>query len=587
MAKQQGLQTDGKKSRTAAKMSGAKGKSQASTGAKKQGEIVKKAAQKTRARRSSVAETFVSSPPVPLTESSSGTPTVPLSRVGRRERRGSATGTGSGTPAVPLAFAPGLEAYVKDNKHLERRCRQLEEVVQITVAPKTRSGQPIQEARGRFREAKLDDYRPDENAVSAAVERLKGLGFDIIKVGRFGITVRGHARLVNEVLKAKLTVFARPHRNGLRSTRNFSTALTSPVASELFVAPHDSLTIKSTVSENIDHFLFIPPPLFFAPPVAIPPEPEYHHLQRKAIRELLHVPNEFNGKGVKIALVDTGFFPHPFYTKEKYSFRAVDTVSAPDAATDTVGHGTAIALNAFAVAPKVEVLGFKQSNPPQDAVEDAANAGVDVLSCSWGWDHEQSFPILEATIRSIIQDDGIIVLFAAGNGHFAWPGSMPEVLSVGGVFADKTGELEASNYASGFISSLYPPRRVPDVSGLCGPTPRGVYIPMPCPPGCEMDRKLSGGEYPDGDQTKALDGWVVASGTSSATPQIAGVVALLVQKAKTLGKKLSQTEIRRILEQTARPVEKGRNAFGFPAVGQPNTACGFGLVDAAAAVGRV
>jgi hypothetical protein len=480
-----------------------------------------------------------------------------------------------------------LEAYVKDNKHMERQCRQLEEMVQVTVAPRTRSGQPIQDARGRFHEVKLDPYRPDEDASSAAVERLKGLGFDILKVGRFGITIRGHARLVNEILKTRLTVFARPHRNGARSTRNFSTALTPPVPSELFVAPPNSLTIKSLVSENIDHFVFIPPPLFFAPPDTTPPKPEYHHLQRKAIRQLLRVSNEFNGAGVKLALVDTGFFPHPFYTKEKYSVQAVDTVSAPSAASDSVGHGTAIALNVFAVAPKIEVLGFKQSNPPQDAIEDAANAGVDVLSCSWGWDHEQSFPVVEATIRSVIQDDGIIVLFAAGNGHFAWPGSMPEVLSIGGVFADEAGELEASNYASGFLSSLYPPRRVPDVSGLCGQTPRGVYIPLPCPPGCEMDRSLAGGQYPDGDQTKALDGWVVASGTSSATPQIAGVVALLIQKAKVLGKKLSQTEIRSILEQTARSVEKGRNAFGFPAVGQPNTACGFGLVDAAAALGRV
>src|SRR5262249_47178480 len=149
---------------------------------------------------------------------------------------------------------------------------------------------------------------------------------------------------------------------------------------------------------------------------------------------------------------------------------------------------------------------------------------------------------------------------------------------IGGVFADQTGSLEASNYASGFMSSLYPPRRVPDVSGLCGPLPKGVYIPMPCPLACEMDLKFGGGSYPNGDESTKPDGWVVASGTSSATPQIAGVVALMLQKARASGKTLSLGDIKNILEQTAKPVQKGKNALGFPAVGHPNTACGFGLV---------
>jgi serine protease AprX len=251
-----------------------------------------------------------------------------------------------------------------------------------------------------------------------------------------------------------------------------------------------------------------------------------------------------------------------------------------------VGHGTAIAYNTFSVAPGATVMGFKQTDPPQNALEDAAESGVDVISCSWGWDHEQTFPILDATIRSIVKD-GKIVLFAAGNGQLAWPGSMPEVLSIGGVYADDQGQLEASNYASGYTSNLYPGRRVPDVSGLCGQRPKGIYILMPSAPGSSLDRAQAGPSFPDQDETAPDDGWLGASGTSSATPQVAGLVALLVEQGRAKGTVLTTDAVRNLLQQTAVIVEKGNNAQGFPAVGHPNIAVGFGLVDARAALDKV
>jgi len=60
-----------------------------------------------------------------------------------------------------------------------------------------------------------------------------------------------------------------------------------------------------------------------------------------------------------------------------------------------------------------------------------------------------------------------------------------------------------------------------------------------------------------------------------------------VQKARSLGKALTCDDVRNILQDTAVPVQTGNNAQGFPAVGHPNVAVGFGLVNAAAALAKV
>lgn len=484
-----------------------------------------------------------------------------------------------------MTIAPGLEDFIASSPALTKVTQALTDRVSVTVAPRTSSKERIQDQRGKLADRKIDDFRPDPDAMKAASERLKQLGFAIQREGRFTITAAGPARLVSEVLKVELALQARPQRTPFRATQNFAASYAAPRPDDLFVAPTESLTVRSTVSPQIDDFIFIPPPHLFAPSPVVPTH-RWHGVRDVEIRKLLNVPAGASGRNVKVGIVDTGFFEHPYYSANSFAYKPTPTPSAPDPTNDAVGHGTAIAFNVFAIAPEVTVLGFQQTRQPQDALEEAADAGVDIISCSWGWDHEQSFPNLELTIRDIVAE-GKIVLFASGNGQHAWPGSMPEVISIGGVFADPAHVLEASNYASGFTSDLYPDRKVPDVCGLVGQKPRAIYIMMPCPPGATLDKQFGGKPFPDHDETKTSDGWVGASGTSSATPQIAGVVALLVEKARAKGRTLANRDVREVLQSTAVPVQKGNNAQGFPAIGHPNVAVGHGLVDATAALAKI
>src|SRR6266853_3008500 len=488
-----------------------------------------------------------------------------------------------------LEMAPGLEQLIKSSATLSKTAKGLGENVTFTVAPKTISSEPIQAQRGRLHGRNIDDFRPRRESMEGAIERLGQLGFEIVHRGRFGITVRGPAKLVSDVLKIQLAVQARPRCTSLRATQNFAVSYLPPAAEDLYVAPTESLTVKSTVSDDVDHFVFIPPPHYFAPPSPVEPRPSYFGVDKVAIRRLLNVPTGASGAGVKVAIIDTGFFRHPYYAANTLDYRPTPTPSKPDPESDSVGHGTAIAYNTFAVAPDATVMGFQQIDAaPEVALEGAADAGADIISCSWGFQDETiTSPILEATIRDLVRE-GKIVLFASGNnGVQAWPGSMPDVLSIGGVYANDQNQLEASNFASGFMSNHYPGRRVPDVCGLCGEKPKGIYIMMPCPPNCTLDKLFAGSSFPDGDETRRDDGWVSTSGTSAATPQIAGVVALMVARARANGRTLTTDSVRDLLQQTAVAVQRGRNAQGIPAVGHPNTAVGFGLVDAAAALARI
>jgi hypothetical protein len=489
--------------------------------------------------------------------------------------------------AKALGMAPGLSRLVDRSAKLTAAADSLADRVTLTVTPKTLSGESIQHHRGRLHRDNIDRFRPHPDAADGAVQRLERLGFRILRRGRFGITISAPAALVKEALGIDLLVQARPRRSTVRATQNFAFSYLPPDADDLYVAPTESLSLKSTVCDQIDHFVFTPPPTNFATDVSpMPPRPDYFSLDSAAIRRLLAVPDDATGANVKVALVDTGFFKHPYYAANNLDYRPTATPLAPDPTADAVGHGTMIAYNVFAVAPKATVFGFKQTDPPQDALEEAAAAGADVINCSWGWDHEQSFPVLEATIHSIVAE-GKILMFASGNGEMCWPGSMRDILSVGGVYVDAQGGLQASNYASGYNSSLYPGRSVPDIAGLCGQRPNGVYIVMPCPPGSQVDERFGGPSQPDQDETGLTDGWLAASGTSSAAAQVAGVAALLVERARTKGITLTTEKVRTILQQTAVAVQQGNSAQGVPAIGHPNIAVGYGLVNAGAALAQV
>jgi hypothetical protein len=311
------------------------------------------------------------------------------------------------------------------------------------------------------------------------------------------------------------------------------------------------------------------------------------------------------GDGIRVVMVDSGFaHSHPFFTINGHRSTVTLAPGASHRDTDLNGHGTGESANVFAIAPGATFIGVKVDNDDDprrgasmlEGFQEALRHRPHIISISMGFDLRaidnvsplrqlpNGLVALEAEIEAAVAA-GITVVFSAGNGHYAFPGQMKEVISAGGVFVNRLGEMTASNYASAFKSEIYSGRSVPDFCGLVGMLPHADYIMLPIPPRSEIDRDTSGH-----DGTAADDGWGLFSGTSAAAPQIAAVCALLLQKNPGL----TPSDIKAVLKRTARDVSTGRAnpasdpaQRGVPASAGMDGATGSGLLDAFAAFRQV
>ncbi|MCA1612872.1 MAG: S8 family serine peptidase [Acidobacteria bacterium] len=446
-------------------------------------------------------------------------------------------------------------------------------------------GQSMFASNVALRAENLDQFRPNEGQGLRAARIMRELGFTVRHIGTFSISAEGPPKLWEEVFGTKVE----------RKTQNLSEK--HPEMGAVKYWSHDARKLQSDVPEILKGLVerAYPqrPPVFFGES-PLPPRVGYHHLRvptdiATVLRSALVHREGVTGAGVLVAMPDTGFYKHSFYTWHGYNYNATLAPDAFDVDHDEVGHGTAEAANIFANAPNIDFVGVKMGLNSTLAFKAAADLYPAVMSNSWGYSVEgPTLPDwlkpLEAAVVEAVRVRGITVCFSAGNGQYGFPGQMPEVISVGGVWADERlddvkddFDLHASDYASSFESKIYPGRRVPDFCGLVGQTPRGIYIMLPVEPGDSIDRDLAaGGQFPDSDETKPNDGWAVISGTSAACPQIAGVCALIKQVQPGLPPDL----VKAVLRASARDVQQGESAMGESAGRGFDGATGSGLVDA-------
>ncbi len=415
----------------------------------------------------------------------------------------------------------------------------------------------------------LSDFRPSPGTSIEAARKLRGNGITVHEIGAFSIS----ASCPTEKFEEFFGTHVSEHRLPSEAHAPEDYVLHAPGKDDPWKLPE-----ADGLDSLIDRAYIQHPPILFQER-RIPPfwDDKFRLRVPVDVAQLMGASSVhrlgITGAGVRVAMPDTGFYHHPYFVAQGYNFLAVAAPDALDHTSDTHGHGTGECANLLAVAPGINFVGVKMNNPTL-AFRTAADLRPDVITCSWGYSEDRpntSMPNHLIPLHLAVLDAvgrGIIVCFSAGNGHFGFPGSMPEVISVGGATVDQDLNYSATAYTSCFDSTWFPGRQVPDIAGLCGQPPTADYITLPVQENATLEKE---------------DGWGAFSGTSAASPMVAGVCALLMEVDATLG----PAEVKNLLKYTARDIVGGQCAHGRQAQPGPDGATGFGLVDAHRAVDAV
>ncbi|WP_211308615.1 S8 family serine peptidase [Litoreibacter ponti] len=417
----------------------------------------------------------------------------------------------------------------------------------------------------------------------AAAERLRQVGFEVLQITESTINIAGSPKTYEKAFGAPIEVHQHEviKEFGIEDKAEFLDCPNSDMPG--------LISMQGTEFEGLIEGVALEEPRYYMAANPFPPIVDYWHHQVPAGISLAcnadraHRAN-ITGRGVVVAMCDSGWFRHPFFTARGYrSDNAILGPGASNPAADESGHGTGESANIFALAPDVRLKPVKMNFVNSiGAFNAAVGLGPDIITCSWG-SSIRNGPLSAANVAlanaiAAAVASGIVVVFSAGNGHWGFPGQHPDVISAGGVFQDENGNLRASDYASGFASNIYSGRNTPDLSGIVGMRPAAKNIMLPVEPGDSIDVGSAGGSHPSGDETASNDGWATFSGTSAAAPQLAGAAALIKQACE----RLTPAEIRDIMMDTARDVTTGRNHpnFNHQATTGPDLATGHGLIDA-------
>ena len=284
------------------------------------------------------------------------------------------------------------------------------------------------------------------------------------------------------------------------------------------------------------------------------------------------------GRGVTVAVIDTGIHPHPDLEGRIVAFR--DFIRNKKEPYDDNGHGThcagGVASNGSqsegeysGTAPEARLVGVKVMNKTGAGMLSTIIRGLDwcvknrnlydirVISMSVGAPAGTSSPALDPLVQAVEKawEAGIVVCVSAGNegphtSTITAPGTSPLVITVGAV--------EWSGVSVADFSSR-------------GPTLDGVTKPDLVAPGVNVVSLRAPRSFVDKVNASYRVGeWYFRlSGTSMAAPLVAGICAQLLQ----LNPELTPEQIKEILIRNAvslgdEPNNQGAGEVRFPEGGK-------------------
>jgi serine protease AprX len=341
--------------------------------------------------------------------------------------------------------------------------------------------------------------------------------------------------------------------------------------------------------------------------------------------------SNYTGKGVGVALIDSGVNSHPdFYTTSLFPTSRIvynqSFVPGNSSASDAYGHGTHIAgliagdgvsstgfifSHSFkGIAPNANIVNLRVLDATGTATDSTVIAAIDkaitlksrynirVINLSLGRAVYESYkldPLCQAVEKA--WKNGIVVVVAAGNsGRFlptsgyatvSSPGNDPYVLTVGSMkpmgTPDRTDDLIASYSSKGptVVDHVVKPDVVAPGNLLISTetTNTALYSSEPA-------NQVPYSYYVYGGSSSPSNSYFTLSGTSMATGVVSGVVADLLQARPTM----TPDQVKARLMKTAYKTFPSTSSVYDPSTGTTYTSqydvftVGAGYVDLAAAL---
>uniref|UniRef100_A0AAU1ZWF7 S8 family serine peptidase n=1 Tax=Streptomyces sp. NBC_00093 TaxID=2975649 RepID=A0AAU1ZWF7_9ACTN len=439
---------------------------------------------------------------------------------------------GAVTPAAAGPVSPTIQPGSTQTPHTDTQTVTLitGDTVSVTTGPDGRSAVEVERGKGREAATFLSTERDGEVSVLPAdaiplvqAGRLDPALFNVTQLVKQGYadSKTGTTPVIATYTKGSVTpegarrTLALPGIDGAALSAKKSTSFWADIAPALGTAP--TAKAAKQLGEGIDK-LWLDAQVKASLDVSVPQigAPEVWQAG-------------YDGTGVDVAVLDTGVDTgHPDLAgkiAETQSFVPDETVQdghghGTHVASTIVGSGAASDGKRKGVAPGAELLvgkvlandGRGQSSWIIAGMEWAAHSGAKIVSMSLGGDATGPSDILSETVDELSASTGTLFVIASGNSGPAeqtvgTPGIADSALTVGAV--DKSDKLAS-------FSSRGP--RLGDSAVKPEITAPGVAITAARAAGTTM-----------AGSTPVDDYYSTASGTSMATPHVAGAAALVAQ----------------------------------------------------------
>ena len=442
------------------------------------------------------------------------------------------------------------------------------DLVLFTVLCRPASGVGLDEFRERLAASETRALLPTAKTLDTVAARVRALGFEVVDqlvfpkgVPGLAVFARGRVALFESVFRTRLARMTRESTGYEKSDRELSSTGIAVAEGAPDPSPeplgHEAILVSVAEPPVLAETVVTTVGTGVGTDVCLSLSDVAHETHADEVHQhQLFLRGKANGYGVRVAVVDTGFAIHPFF--DAYH---VTRIAGPYASGGGLGdeHGTQVLANLLACAPGVDAWAVKYFNVDTAFQTAMLIPKVRVISLSWVYPigsnpTPSSVLPLEYLVQIAVAYMGIAVVVASGyrTGETT-PARLHEVIAVGGAKFESPPPPSAWGNSTAFTSTIYGTRKVPDLCGIASQ----INMPVPEPPA----------------------GWNCQWGsTSCATPQVAGIAALLIQKSP----KLSPSTVRDKLMSFATDIVAGHAFSGDPAGSGKDAATGGGFVNAIA-----